>query len=586
MAGLPTVQVLLDDGTGTYPYDITTKARVQYGVSRGRQDEASQVNPGQLTLVLDNNDGRFTLGSTVIASPSPIKVNQRIRVKVTANGVTRNRFTGYVQQWPVEWPNGNDLESLVTVIATDAQARGERWPLKSVIEEEILSDSPVVYYTMGEPEGATSAADSSGNQQSLLVQYGTGPDVTFGTATGPSTDGLTAASFEGGKGLWPTAALSITDNVYEVAFVCPTAPAGEVGLIPSLVGRPGNEWRLTINSAGQLKIPGGAVSPLSYTDGNLHHVVLNVATGGLYVDGTLVVTGLPGASLVGTFNSFTGTLAHLAAYGSLSASRITAHYQAMTTGFAGEPGTTRLTRLAGYADLPIGTLDASLTNVAFTDITGKSTSEAMRQVADAEVGLLFVDGSGNLTFHNRNRPAVKTAPDITIAADALVDETQFQVDTQGVINYFAATAEGTKVTQVVRDSASETSHGRYPGSATYLVQTDLETLDRANWLVSTHAEPAPRVGSLPIDLLSLDAATQSALLGAEPNTWIRVTGLPPQTPGGTTADLMAQGFSELLTKDSWSITFNVVNRALFGPVWILGDSTYSVLGSTTRLYIG
>ena len=67
MAGLPTVQVLLDAATNdrSFPYDITGFVSLDAGVgisTRGRSDELSAAQPVTCTLTLDNTDGRFSLG--------------------------------------------------------------------------------------------------------------------------------------------------------------------------------------------------------------------------------------------------------------------------------------------------------------------------------------------------------------------------------------------------------------------------------------------------------------------------------------------------------------------------------------------
>jgi hypothetical protein len=256
----------------------------------------------------------------------------------------------------------------------------------------------------------------------------------------------------------------------------------------------------------------------------------------------------------------------------------------MLNGFVGESGTARITRTAGYANLPVGTLDTSLTNVAFQDITGKSVADALSSIVDAEVGLWFIDGSGNLTFHNRTRPVAKTAPDITIDANFLDEGTDFVYDMQGVLNHFEVTALGTPNGALyVDDFASQDTHGKYPGSASYLVQTDQEALDRGNWVVSNHAQPAPRVGTLKIDVLTMTAAQQAAMLALEPNTWLRVTGLPGQTPGGTTADFIVQGFAEKVAAAEWTVAVNAVNRSLF-TAGIYDNATYGVYDSA-RYYV-
>lgn len=600
MAGLPTVQVLLDDGSGTFPFDISAYAQLVAGYTfkRGRQDELSSPTPGDFKLALDNTDGRFTIGSTILATPSPIKMDQAIRVKVTANATTVNRFTAYVQSWPTEWPDGGDLFALASISGLDGQSQAEGWKLRSVIECEILEDSPQAYYTLGEPSGATSVADSSGNQSAAFTMVGTGTAVTFGSATGPGTDGLTAAQFAGGQYM-VRGPLSGLVALVECAFLTSTANQRLISMYDNSAG---TFDIIQIDAGGHLTGPFSMVSSSVVTDGAEHVAGLRW-TGAqvqLLLDGVVVASNVDtragssaqkvylGEPVVGG-SAYSGTMAHVAFFTTDPGSaRATAHATASLTGFVGESGTARITRTAGYANLPVGTLDTSLTNVAFVDITGKSAMEAIRDVADAELGLAYFDGSGTLVFHNRNRVVTKTTPDVTIDASFLDEGTRFEYDMQGVVNYFEVTAVGTGIVQVAQDVTSivTNKHGKYDGSRSYLVQTDQEALDRANWIVATHKEPAPRVGSLVFDVLTMTAAQQAQMLAIEPDTWVRVTGLPGQTPGGTTADFIVQGIAETLNSDAWTLTLNAANKAVAAPTpWILDSATWSVLDSTTRLYV-
>jgi hypothetical protein len=602
MVGLPTTQVLLDDGTGTFPYDITAKAMLLdgYGFSRGREDEQAAVTAGQLSLTLNNDDGRFTPGSTIIASPSPIKVDQRIRVKETVNGTTYTRFTGYVKSWPVSWPFTVGTVSRVQVTATDAQARAERRVLRSVVEEEIMADSPPAYYTLGEPEGAVAAGDTSGNQAAVLVMAGTGTDVTFGTDTGPGTDGLTAAHFAGGKYLISSSSLTLTgtDRTLIVAVNVSAAPgvmvtiAGSGDLVGCYIGMDSTGHIVVIGPSGTAVVTSAAI----YSD-SVGHVAEATVSGGtatLYVDGAsqgsgaVSTPGLVGYLYVGGAAAMTGTVAHVAIFATaLSGARITAHATAMLTGFSGESDTARMTRLAGYANLPLGTLDASLTNVAFKPFDGSTAWAAIQDVADAAVGVTYVDGSGNLTFHNRNKVVAKTTPDLTVDITYLTGDFSPIQDDQRIVNYLETTADATSIPQLVRNATSETSHGRYdPGGKSYLVLTDPEALDRANWIVANLAEPITRYPAVTFNLMKLTTAQATALLTAvELDAWIRVTTLPTQNTDGTIADLIVEGYSERVSGTEWTLTCQVVTRSLFSPVWILDSTTFSVLGSTTRLYI-
>jgi len=584
MTGLPTVQVLLDDGTGSFPYDITSKVLLAGGIgfTRGRDDWQDAVTAGTLSLTLNNSDGRFSPGSTTIASPSPIKVDAQIRFKETVNGVTYTRFTGYVKSWPVSWPATVATFATVAVTATDAQARAERRVLRSVVEEEVILDNPAAEYRLGEPAGATSAADTSGSQQAPLTMLGTGTTVTFGTGTGPGTDSLTAATFAGGQYLHTT--LTAVPGTIEVWF--------------STTTNDGNTRTIVMPGSGLVVLSGQLHDPSTHTnfgavsDGLLHHAVLSGTT--VYLDGISVGTGTaPGDPhmFVGGgsgLSPFIGTIAHVAAYsGTLSAARVLAHYQAGTTGFAGESGTARITRLAGYAGISLGTLDTSLTNVAFRDFSDGNTSAwaAIQDVADAELGAVFIDGTGAQTFHSRTRVPLKTTPDLAIDLSYLTSDPTPTQDDQRILNYFEATADGTGIPQVVRSTTSETTHGRYSDSKSYLVSTDAEALDRANWIVTNFAEPSTRYGTLTINLYKLTAAQAQAVIAAvDVDAWVQVTSMPSQNIGGATVDLVVQGYSEQQTADTWTLAMNVVSQSLF-DAWILGDATNGVLDTTTKLYV-
>jgi hypothetical protein len=587
---LPTVQVLLDDGTGTFPYDITSKVMLIDGFSftRGREDWQGGVTAGTFSLTLNNSDGRFSPGSTTIASPSPIKVDAQIRLKETINAVTYTRFTGYVKSWPVAWPATVSTFSTVQVTASDAQARAERRVLRSVVEEEILEDTPVAYYTLSEPVGATSAGDTSGNQAPTLTQIGSGTAVVWGSGTGPGTDSLTAATFAGGQYL--TAALAATPGAIEFWFSTTTNDA----TIRPIISTGGTTPLLAILS-GQLYDPSTHNNFGAVADGLVHHAFLVGST--VYLDSVSAGTGTPppagnlslqvgGIPAQTGFATFVGSVSHVAVYsGSPSATRVTAHYTAGTTGFAGESDTARLTRLAGYANITVGTLDTPLTNVAFIPIETRSAWDCIQEVADAGVGVTYIDGTGSLVFHNRNRVPAKTTPDLTLAATYVVPDAQPTQDDQRILNYIEATAVGTSAAQVVNSSTSETSHGRYSDSKSYLVSTDAEALDRANWIIGNFAEPSTRFGTLTINLYKMDAATASSVIAAiDIDCWLQITGMPSQTPGGTTVDLVVESIAEQVTGSSWTLTCNVVAQSLF-DVWILGDATAGVLGTTTRLYV-
>jgi len=582
MTGLPTVQVLLDDVSngGTWPYDITTYVELQYGytITRGRSDEVGDVQPTSLSMTLNNTDGRFTLGTTG-GGYGAINVDRRIQVKHTVSGVTTTRCTLYVQDWPVEWPGGSSAYAVAPITAVDRLARLNRRVLRSIIEQEILLDAPAAYYTLGEPAGSTTAADSSGADAAALTTIGSGTAVVFGSATGPGTDGLTAAEFAAGEYLY---ALLPGAPATQECFFATTATDG-------LLVNVGGGHVLAV-AAGKLSFNGGAVvSAASVNDGLIHHAAMSI-TGGtatIYLDGASVGTT---AATVGGISftvgrDFTGSIAHVAFNSAaLYAARILAHYTAGHDGFPGDRSDERIARFASYANIP--TADQSLEvgyqdNVPHFDITGMSPTAAMSEVATSEDGLLFLRGDGDLVFQNRYHRSVQTTPVFTVAADAIGSADRFTGDMQHVVNAVTITrADGPGA--YAENTASIASHEQYPLSLDLKVATTAEAVDRADWEANAYPEPLPRIGGLTLDLFQQTVAVQQGAQALELSDRFQVTGLPTQTPGGTTADLVAEGWTESVSITSWAVQFNASPWAP-NAVWIIGDSTYGVLDSTTKL---
>lgn len=211
--------------------DITDYVEAQRGLSIqwGRGDQFSSPQPSRLTVTLNNQDGRFTPENAAGAYYPNIKKGRPIRVRVRPTGGSyMHRFLGYVDEWPVEWPDGTSAMSTVTVTALSRQARlGRSTTFKSIVEEEYLYDAPALYFPLGEPQAATVAGNiAPGRSETLTpVQVGTGGTLTFGTGTGPGTDDLTTPTFTPASitdGLWLRSSL--------ISPVQPTAASGNLSI--------------------------------------------------------------------------------------------------------------------------------------------------------------------------------------------------------------------------------------------------------------------------------------------------------------------------------------------------------------------
>lgn len=609
-ASLPTMNVLLDDGTGTFPHDVTEFVHLPSSltITRGRGDEFTRVEPSQLGLRFDNVDGRFTLGSTRYGG---IHVDKRIRIVEAVGSVRSERFTGYVQDWPAQWPTPTGSYAVAQVTAVDRRPRLARRELRSMLDYEIRKDAPSHYYPLQERKGSKTAGDASGNRSGVLRMRGPNQRVLFGGEGGPAQTQAAAFRFDG---QW----LHRRDIVRAVSTVEAFLAASPEGnrtfdgeAVITVVHATNRrlELRIFVSRNGvatavldwrdqpTLRVTGG---PFLFDEAP-HHLAATVDgnTLRLYVDGSLAGSARGNAS---TGNVRTGDLSvgpnrgtrgepalisHVALYPQpLSAGRIAEHAAAGLTGFSGEPSDRRIGRLAGYGNLAPSEvrLEAgSLRSTGPQSTAGAGLLAAMEDVETAEGGVLFVDGAGILTFHARSHRvrSAAAAPVLDVTSADVGSDLTFSADPQQLMNYITGSRfEGGS--QVVADAPSIAVHEQYPGELTgLLVNSDDEVEARMLWMLRQYARPVTRLSTVTLDLLTLPASVQEAALRVELGDRLRVSGLPAQSPVAV-ADLLIEGWTEERTDQSWSMTFNTVPAEIH-RAWILGDPVYGVLDSTTVL---
>jgi hypothetical protein len=612
--------------------DITDYVEAQRGLSIqwGRGDQFSSPQPSRMTVTLDNTDGRFTPENAAGAYYPNIKKGRPIRVRVRpAGGSYIHRFLGYVDEWPVEWPGGSQAYSTVTVTAMSRQARlGRSTTFKSIVEEEYLYDAPVLYFPLGEPQGASSAGNiAPGRSESLTVgQLGAGGTVQFGQGIGPGTDDLPApviTPIDASNGPYLTTslasdplagALHAAMDCYVVLDSFPTSTQ----MVMRLEGQDsfafGMQIAITTLGVATANVGLFGVAAVgSIADGTLHHLAarasLNVATNQvtltLFVDGvatsstgawsSLTPAGIPffpsvTRLFVGGYPAsgrlFSGTIAHAAVYASptsaITDSRYAQHYLAGASGFSGEASGARVARHARLAGIPtaeVSTETGLSTSIAHKDTTGQTPISLMQDVAETEDGVVFDGKDGTLTFHSRShRYGATSAFTLDANLGDIEDDFSPKLDDQHLTNDMTASRpNGITVRSINQPSIDE--YGYYRETTEVLTTSDNEVQARADWEVNRFGTPRVAIPNVGTDLLTSSVA--SALLAADIGTKFTLTNLPSQAPAST-VDYFIEGGTEQIGVNSYTIEFNV-SAAAYANVWQLDSATLSQLDSTTVL---
>lgn len=597
-----TVEVAFTSGYSTAIADMVwtdvsayVEGQEEISINRGRSDEFSEVDPGQMTLTFDNRDGRFTPGYESGAYWPNVKKGRPIRLSVTYDGVTYPRFFGYVDEWPVTWPSAGEEDCRVTITASSRMARASA-QMRSVIEEEWLVPRPLVYYTLGEDSEATVAVDSSGNRGPNLAQTGAGTDVTFATATGPGTDGMSSPTFSAGKYLASTSTVELdaTNGITIAASFNTSTAAG------TIVALSGLGLTATIDGAGTLRVNAtgmGEVVATSVANGATRLMVIKIAadlSATLEVDGAVTGTSSTSATLAATSSntvsvgqSFTGTISHVAVWESVLDSTDSGHmWTAVNTGFAGETPGAAIERFARYWGIPAAEVIAgtgATASLIFIDTTDKTPLEAMRLVETTEYGNLYDARDGTLEFHGRDaRINSASSFDLSAAAQHVGADLSPKLDDQGMMNIVEARrmVDGAPVVYVTNQGSVD-EYGPYATALELVTASDAEVADAATWRVSRYGEPAIRIPSVAVDVANIDSALIASLMAADVGTKFTLTNLPSQAPWSS-IDLFAEGMTETIGFSSHTLSLNTSTTDLYAS-WQLETVDRSELGRTTVL---
>lgn len=613
MSATPVVQLLVGVG---YTTDITSLLSIKLPVSvtRGRSDEFSDVQPSVMTLTLD---------ISTTTPPTALVVGAPIRLRATVNGVTTNRFTGTVDSVTVNWPSDSGASSTVTVTGVDLMASLNRRKLPATLTATIMAAAPSVYWPMHEAEGATSAGDLSGKggPPLMVAQRGTGGTFSMGSGDGAPTQSLGCATFERASA---TAGPYLTTTLTSALPVAPPGTYNWGFLVTFVVAsstvaaqtfvrlrRPDTEPQdgvplldIGCDGSGYLRVSSAFKagvtnsSTIQVCDGLPHHVsVFGVAVPGspeifttvwridggvgAHLGGAVSTGGTPwpgvtvvevGGSLSTGANQASASISDLAYFPISAPTTATDDIgKAATTGFTTDRTDQRIGRYLDWLGITARSLETgAVTATAHQDTTDLSPVAAMNAVAATERGLVFVDASGQVTFHSRTH-RYGTLWTALLDADALDESLTFTTDTQSLINKVTASRPfGSTVT--FSDPSSITAYGEYPTEVELLISGQqapptsgsipvvtnsgaLEAFAAAAWMVNTNSTPRPRVSTVGVDLLTQTPAIAAQMQALELGSLIGLIGLPSQAPSGALS-LFVEGWTETISLSEWTMQLN------------------------------
>ena len=600
---------------------------------RGRQHLIDRFVTGTADLTLWNQDGRFDSWNTSSPYAGLIDTGKPVRIQATIGGTTYPVFTGYTDVWATNW--ADEVRSTVSLSCVDAfQSFTNAYVISSLYPQEVLAGSPVGYWKLSEPTGATAALDSSSNNNhgSYSGTYSLGNPGISAALADTAANLMPSGSTPTGGVTLPTAAAVSGDFTFEAwynvlgsstAWTSSQTTFWEQGVGSSS----GYLARVFVNTDSALYayIQDGSGNVLDVkstttlpTDSSWHHVVVTRTgtTVTMYLDGVALGTSALSSNVTGysaptsitlgiTQNlpavtyAFPGELAEVALYPSvLSSTQVQNHYNSVVTGSVESSGA-RLGRVLNWIGWPTNprNIDAGSSQMQAINqsLTGTTVLTYLQLVEVSENGALFMDRSGNVRFIARQ--SLLLAPYTTSqqtfgdgGGSEIPYEPVPQIAKDTIDLYPSALVQ--RQDGVIQQATNTTAAAKY-GPRTYqpnqlLVTTDLEALEYADWEVAHLSTPLIRIRSIIVHPLASDPtspATAQAVLARE--LMDRVTVNRHALPGGGTAlsiQSMVEGVDHQVdfAKGDWTVTF-ALDPADTQSYWVWGTSEWDTTPPGTSI---
>ena len=575
-----------DPSTWPTPEDISTRCYVREGgieLQRGRTDWQVNAQPGWLTALLNNRDGRFSRLNPLGAYFGRLRRNVPIIVAVDPGTGYVTRGTAFLSDLPVAWDKGGN-DYWVRVRADDALRRVSQAPppRSKVTRTWTTADalgSITAFWPCEEGPGADVAADVLGGPP--LRPFG---GVRFGEVAPPV--GLAAAP--GLSGARMIADITRRSDNYVPMIAAgnnPTASVQFAAVVDAVGVKPfelytyanGLGYQILVSSTTVTLIRGDTFATVctvtvAVADGAWHSYAVSTTPTGtdllvtLSVDlssDTQVITGKGHAPIQRVVaNPFFST--DVASVAAVVVSDILAlsAAEALLAGFPGQEAAARYGELCASAGVAYDyTGNGEEVTLGFNMGADRPTTvlAGLQECEAAVEGVIYSRTDGVLflqTATDRENLAVTLALDYT--QRHLADMAAPADDDRLTANYVTVTMPDGSF-GVAQDTSSpmgtdsSTGVGRYDRTFSRNVQYARDAYDHAGWLVNLGTVNAYRWPSIVLKMHSPAVAALTAdILAVDIGSRVTIANLPSNLPPDL-ADLVVEGIRDRFDNYSWDI---------------------------------
>jgi len=614
----------IDDDSATWVWtNITAYVRPGLGpvtCSGGRNSLAGTADPAQITLTLDNTDGRFTARSPLLRNGQPnpyfpnVVRNTPLKVAITWDGATAEYelLTTFVNGWPIQ-PNAGVINVSVPITASGRLRRLRRTNklARSALFRAITIDNNITYDGYWAMEDKTGATQFAATSQATPIQPIPMPGVKRAAIASitavPGSDAITDFS-SGVRGTArPAQVNSSTGHVTDFVFYVGDTPSGS-GLVTLVrIFFPNGSYMISLDMSGlawQVDLfdtDGATVDSQSFTwattmspfDGQPHMFRwIMDTTAGFVTQLQGRIDGITQISMAETI-AWSGNVRLVGIAGKAASFPLgIAHLMVMNTllpavdntdamrGFAGEGAGIRIQRLCDEENIPVTILFYQANQPRMGPQLIDTIANLLDGTADADDGLLHDAGTnGDLVYASRSSRYEK-GERIPFPIGMTLDYNQHQIgdglvstyDDQDLITSTTATRTGGSSYTYTSAVTSEL----YAASDTVNVETDAQLQNIAGWRTHVGTFDAYRLPSIEINLRATPNLADEATSVVLPFRLSPINLPTPYPPGSL--DQFAEAFVTTIDSVEWRTTYSCQP---YGPydVAVWGTDRYDAAGT-------